>query len=97
MEEFYVYIVTNRRNGTLYLGCTNDIKRRIFEHKNKILKGFTEKYNTNKLVYYQSFISKDEAFTKERQMKTWKRKWKVELIEQNNPNWIDLSEDWFEK
>ncbi len=84
------------RNGTLYIGLTNDIKRRIAEHKNKNFKGFTEKYNINILVYLEEYETYDEVYNRERQMKKWKRIWKPNLIEKENPDWNDLSTDWFD-
>lgn len=95
MANFYVYILTNRKNGVLYTGLTNELERRIGEHKNKILKGFTYKYNVDKLVYYEEFETYDEAFLRERRLKKWKRDWKINLIIKENPNWIDLSAEWF--
>ena len=95
MANFYVYILTNRKNGVLYTGLTNELERRIGEHKNKILKGFTFKYNVDKLVYYEEFETYDEAFLRERRLKKWKRDWKINLIIKENPNWIDLSAGWF--
>lgn len=73
---------------------TGDLNRRIGEHKTKEIEGFSKKYGLDKLVYYEEFDSADEAFKKERQMKKWNRSWKIRLIEENNPNWIDLAEDW---
>lgn len=95
MANFYVYILTNRKNGVLYTGLTNELERRIGEHNNKILKGFTFKYNVDKLVYYEEFETYDEAFLRERRLKKWKRDWKINLIIKENPNWIDLSAGWF--
>ena len=71
------------------------MERRIREHKNKILKGFTYKYNVDKLIYYEEFESYDEAFLRERRLKKWKREWKINLIVKENPNWIDLSAEWY--
>ena len=95
MSTFYVYILASQRNGTLYIGLTNDIERRIAEHKNKIYQGFTAKYNVNMLVYFEEHDTYDEAYNRERQMKKWKRIWKLNLIEKENPDWKDLSADWF--
>ncbi|MGC9352425.1 MAG: GIY-YIG nuclease family protein [Mariniphaga sp.] len=95
MANFYVYILTNRKNGVLYIGLTNELERRIGEHKNKILKGFTYKYNVDKLVYYEEFDTYGEAFSRERRLKKWNRDWKTKLIEKENPDWIDLSAEWF--
>ncbi|HKL34244.1 MAG TPA: GIY-YIG nuclease family protein [Tangfeifania sp.] len=95
MANFYVYILTNRKNGVLYTGLTNELERRIGEHKNKILKGFTYKYNVDKLVYFEEFETYEEAFLRERRLKKWKRDWKINLIVKENPNWTDLSTEWY--
>ena len=95
MANFYVYILTNRKNGVLYTGLTNELERRIGEHKNKILKGFTYKYNVDKLVYFEEFETYEEAFLRERRLKKWKRDWKINLIVKENPNWTDLSAEWY--
>ena len=90
MKHPAVYILTNNRNGTLYIGATNDLIRRIHEHKNELVDGFTKKYHLHKLVYYEVHESKDSALLRENQMKEWKRAWKINLIEKNNPYWNDL-------
>ncbi len=95
MNKFYVYILASQKNGTIYIGATSDLERRILEHKNKLLKGFTAKYNVDLLVYFEEFTNTQEAFNRERQMKKWKRNWKLKLIEKENPNWNDLSVDWY--
>jgi putative endonuclease len=95
MANFYVYIVTNKKDGVLYIGLTNELERRIGEHKNKILKGFTYKYNADKLVYFEGYETYKEAFQRERRLKKWNRAWKTNLIEKENPNWTDLSAEWF--
>lgn len=79
----------------MYIGATNELERRILEHKQKVVQGFTAKCNVHLLVYYEVFETSDEAFARERQMKKWKRAWKLTLIEKDNPNWKDLSKDWF--
>lgn len=89
-KTYYVYILTNNKNGTLYIGVTNNLKRRVFEHKEKNIKGFTEKYNLDKLVYYESFENINEAIFREKNIKKWNRDWKLRLIEENNINWKDL-------
>jgi len=89
-KDYFVYILASRKNGTLYIGLTNDIERRMYEHKSKILLGFAQKYNINKLVYLQTFTEIDDAIYREKQLKRWKRQWKIELIEQHNPYWNDL-------
>ena len=91
MKNYYVYILSNKKNGVLYIGFTDDIKRRIFEHKSKIFKGFTSKYYVNKLVYYETTLTVEEAQIREKRIKKWNRMWKINLIEKNNPEWVDLS------
>ena len=92
--SYYVYILASGRNGTLYIGVTNDIERRIKEHKNNIIAGFTKKYNVHNLVYYEKYDFIYHAIEREKQIKEWRRKWKLELIEKMNPEWKDLSEEW---
>jgi len=94
MEQYYVYIMTNN-SRTLYTGVTNDLRRRVYEHKNKLIPGFTNKYNITKLVYYEECKDIKIAIAREKQIKGWLRKKKIELIEKGNPNWEDLSKDWF--
>lgn len=89
----YVYILASRRNGTLYIGVTNNIIRRIFEHKNGLIEGFSKKYKINRLVYYETYNEIQTAIVREKELKGWLRKRKIELIEQQNPNWIDLYEE----
>ena len=88
----YVYILARERNGTLYIGVTSDLIKRVWQHKNKLVPGFTTKYKVNKLVYYEQHSDIVEAIKREKTLKTWLRKWKLQLIEKNNPNWIDLYE-----
>jgi len=88
--SYFVYILANQKHGTLYAGVTNDLVRRVYEHKEKLIEGFSKKYNLNKLVYYEIFDSALEAITREKQLKNWKRDWKIELIEKINPEWKDL-------
>ena len=92
MSEYYIYILASQRNGTLYTGVTNDLIRRVYEHKNDFVKGFTKKYGVHTLVYYEQCDSFDSALQREKQIKEWKRRWKLELIEKENPNWNDLYE-----
>ena len=93
MNEVYsVYIITNYLNSTFYVGITNDIKRRIMEHKFKIKKGFSSKYNLNKLVYYEQTQSVIDAIAREKQLKNWHREWKLDLIKKVNPSFRDLSD-----
>ena len=93
MKEMYVYILANKLNGTLYVGVTNDLIRRIYEHKNKIIKGFTSKYDINQLVYYEIYDNEITAIQREKNLKHYKRDWKISLIEKFNPNWNDLYND----
>jgi len=93
MKNYYVYILASQRNGTLYIGVTNDLVRRVYEHKNNLIKGFTSKYNIHQLVYYEHTHDIYSALTREKQLKKWKRKWKLQLIEEMNPNWCDLYKD----
>lgn len=90
MKSYYVYILANRCNGTLYIGVTSDLVRRVGEHKNNLVDGFTKKYNVHNLVYYETTIDIESAIQREKQLKTWKRSWKLELIEKQNSNWEDL-------
>jgi len=86
----YVYIMASKKNGTLYIGVTADLKKRVYKHKNKLVQGFTNKYNINKLVYYEIFDNIQEAITREKILKKWNRQWKIELIEKQNSKWEDL-------
>jgi putative endonuclease len=90
---YYVYFLTNYYNTVLYTGSTENIYDRVFEHKEKVNKGFTNKYNCIKLVYFEEFQDLDEAIDRERQLKRYKRKWKENLIQTVNPSWRDLSKD----
>jgi len=91
MDKYsYVYILASKRNGTLYIGVTSDLVKRIYEHKNDLVPGFTKQYQVHVLVYYESAEDIESAIAREKQLKAWKRKWKLELIEKNNPNWKDL-------
>jgi putative endonuclease len=85
-----VYILASKRNGTLYIGVTSNLVKRIWEHKNKMVEGFTKRYNVHRLVWYETHESMDSAINREKRLKNWKRKWKLELIESNNPKWLDL-------
>lgn len=91
MKQYFVYIVTNVSNTVLYIGVTNDLNRRMFEHKNKLLKGFTEKYNLTKLIYFEECSSINDALVREKQLKNWHRQWKINLIKTMNPEFKDLS------
>lgn len=95
MKNGYVYILASKRNGTLYTGVTSDLFRRMYEHKNKKYDGFSSKYSLNSLVYFEECGSIVPAIEREKQIKGWVRKKKILLIEANNPDWKDLSEEWF--
>jgi putative endonuclease len=92
-RSYFVYILASRRNGTLYVGVTNDLARRMNEHKGKLVPGFTRKYRVDKLVYFEEYPSILEARARERALKRWDRAWKLALIEEMNPQWRDLSEE----
>ncbi len=92
MKTYYVYILASKRNGTLYIGVTNDLLRRVYKHKNNLIEGFTSKYQVRQLVYYETTSEVTTALRREKQLRKWKRAWKTELIEKNNPQWIDLYE-----
>jgi putative endonuclease len=87
-----VYILASKRNGTLYIGVTSDLIKRIWEHKSTVVKGFTERYNVHQLVWYELHETMESAISKEKMLKNWKRAWKLELIESSNPDWQDLYE-----
>jgi len=95
-HQYYVYILTNTKNGPLYIGMTNNLERRMYEHKNKLIEGFTYKYGLDKLVFMESSEYVQDAITREKRMKKWKRQWKINLIEKNNPEWLDLAFDWYD-
>ena len=96
IHQYYVYILASKIRGTLYIGITNDLQRRVYEHKAGVVKGFTQKYGVNKLMYFETFQSIDEAINREKNLKKWKRDWKIKLIEEENKKWLDLSNDWFD-
>lgn len=91
--NFYTYIAASPNNKVLYIGVTKDLKRRMYEHKNKLVPGFTAKYNINKLVYYEHYMHINEAIKREKNLKKWKREWKNKLISKINPEWRDLYEE----
>jgi putative endonuclease len=93
MESYYVYILASKRNGTLYIGVTNDLVKRVYEHKSNLVDGFTKKYSVHTLVYYEQVNDVESAIKRERQIKKWNRKWKLAMIERENPEWRDLYED----
>lgn len=90
---FHVYILANKRNGTIYTGITSSLKDRVYKHKQGTYDGFTKKYKINKLVYYEIYNDVRDAIAREKQLKNWKRQWKIELIEKYNPTWRDLYYD----
>lgn len=92
---YYIYILTNKNTTTLYIGVTNDLNRRIYEHKQKFVAGFTKKYNLNKLVYFEQVENVENAIAREKQLKNWHRDWKINLIKQNNPLFEDLGDNLF--
>lgn len=92
MSSYYIYILASKRNGTLYVGSTSDLIRRIYEHKNNFVEGFTKKYGVHNLVYFEECDDRDAAFLREKRIKEWKRRWKLEMIEKVNPEWKDLYE-----
>ena len=94
-HQYYVYFITNKNDGVLYVGVTNDLERRMVEHKNKLVKGFSSKYNLDKLVYFELYSNVNQAIKREKQFKKWKREWKINLILEKNADWDDLSKEWF--
>lgn len=90
MKEGYVYIITNKKYGTLYIGVTSNLVKRIFEHKHGIIDGFSKKYNLKNLIYYEYYANIEDAIAREKQLKNWHRGWKINLIESFNPDWDDL-------
>ncbi|SDT50622.1 putative endonuclease [Mucilaginibacter mallensis] len=96
LQQYHVYIIANKSNTALYTGVTSDLKDRILQHKQKVYKGFTAKYECNKLVYYERFQWIDDAIAREKQLKGGSRKRKIDLIIADNPSWGDLTEDWYD-
>jgi putative endonuclease len=92
-KQYYVYILANKKYGTLYTGVTNDLIRRVYEHKEGTVKGFTKQHKINMLVYYEIHEGIYEAITQEKRIKRWYRDWKINLIERFNPHWLDLYSD----
>ena len=90
-KQYYVYLLAHKENGTLYIGVTNYLIRRMHQHKQKLLEGFTKTYSIHKLVYYEIHTDVHQALLREKQLKKWKRQWKIKLIEKQNPHWIDLT------
>ena len=89
-QYYYVYMLASKKNGTLYIGVTSDLPRRVFEHKNNLLEGFTKKYKIHNLVWYEQHETILGAITREKQLKKYKREWKINLIDRSNPEWKDL-------
>jgi putative endonuclease len=87
---YYVYLLASRKNGTLYLGVTNDLVRRVYQHKEKLTPGFTSRYGVDELVWFECYDDPTNAITREKEIKKWRRAWKVALIEKANPEWLDL-------
>jgi putative endonuclease len=90
VKRFAVYILANRRNGTLYVGVTSDLVTRIWQHKTKAVRGFATRYGCDRLVYFEMIDNAESAITREKQLKEWRREWKIDLIEDTNPDWTDL-------
>jgi putative endonuclease len=96
IHQYYVYLLASKIRGTLYIGVTNDLQRRVYEHKMGIKKGFTFKYGVNRLVYFETFQNIEDAIEREKRLKKWNRSWEIELIEKENIGWSDLAKDWFD-
>ena len=90
---FFVYILASKRNGTLYIGMTDDLVKRVWQHRNGLIPGFTNRYGVKTLVWFEAHDSRESAFRRERQLKNWNRSWKLALMERENPQWRDLWED----
>jgi putative endonuclease len=93
LKTYFVYILASKPNGVLYIGFTGDLASRVFQHKHEEYEGFTKKYFVHRLVYYELFEDPDEGIKREKQLKRWKRQWKIQLIEKHNPEWRDLYDD----
>ena len=89
-KQYYVYILASKIGGTLYIGVTNNLVRRVYQHREKFVEGFTKQYDVTRLVYYEVHSDIEAAITREKQMKKWNRAWKIRLIEEDNPNWDNL-------
>lgn len=89
-KKYYIYILASKRNGTLYVGVTSDIIKRVWQHKEKMIDGFTKRYVVDKLVYFEQFDDPEHAIKREKRIKKYPRKWKLNLIEKHNPNWMDF-------
>jgi putative endonuclease len=95
MKQFCVYIMSNHKHGTLYIGVTSNLMSRGWQHKEKVIPGFTARYELDKLVYYEIHANAESAIKREKRLKSWLREWKIELIEKNNPTWCDLYDELF--
>jgi len=93
MNSYFVYILSNKKRGTLYIGLTNNLLRRLYEHKKGLIDGFTKRYNIKMLVYFETTSNIQAAIEREKKLKKWNRAWKINIIEKNNPEWKDLSEN----
>lgn len=93
MKQPAIYILSNKSNSVLYIGVTSNLVKRVFQHKNKMLEGFTKKYNATKLVYFEQYEDMYDAILREKRLKQWKRAWKERLIYESNPNWVDLYDE----
>ena len=91
-KQYFVYVLANRKHGTLYIGVTNDLIRRSYQHKLKAVQGFTKRYDVHKVMYFEVFDDPLSAITREKQLKKWNREWKIQLIEKENPGWVDLAD-----
>ena len=89
---YWVYILASAKHGTLYIGVTNDLVRRVYQHQNRITKGFTSQYKVHRLVWFETYDNPTSAIEREKEIKKWRREWKINLIERDNPNWDDLYE-----
>ena len=96
MKRSYIYILTNKSKTTLYIGVTNNLQRRVLEHKTSLVDGFTKKYNLNELMYFEEFSQIERAIAREKQLKKWHKEWKWNLIKETNPSLVDLSTGWFD-
>ena len=96
MKKYYIYIMTSM-SGTLYTGITSDLEKRVYQHKHKLVDGFTKRYNIDRLAYYEETTDIDVAIEREKEIKGWRRSKKISLIESHNPTWKDLAEDWFDE
>jgi len=94
-KAYYVYILTNYKNKSLYIGVTDNLERRIYEHKNELIDGFSKKYKLKKLVYFEEFKYIRDALAREKQFKNWHREWKINLIKNMNPKFMDLADEWY--